>query len=48
MFGDDVAGEILVHGGDATGQRFGAQVTDPAGFATILGELEDSLVNGGV
>ena len=47
VLGDDVAGEILVHGGDATGLRFGAHVTDPAGFATILGELEDSLVNGG-
>ena len=44
--GDQVAAEILVHGGDATGLRFGAHVTDPAGFAGILEALEDSLVGG--
>ena len=31
---------------DATGRRLGAQVTDPAGFVAVLGELEDSLVGG--
>jgi len=48
VFGDAAAGEILVHGGDATGERFGAQVTDPAGFIAILEELEETLVNGAV
>ncbi len=43
VLGDQVAGEILVHGGDATGLRFGVHVTDPAGFSEILEQLEGSL-----